>query len=37
MKICVVLCVKNEGLFVLKWVAHLQAVGMTDILIYTYL
>lgn len=34
-RICVVTCMKNEGPFVLEWVAHNLAVGVTDFLIFT--
>lgn len=33
-----ILCVgiqKNEGPFLLEWIAHLQAVGVTDLLVYS--
>ena len=34
-RICVVTCMKNEGPFVLEWIAHSLAVGVTDFLIFT--
>ncbi len=34
-RIAAVLCVRNEGAFVLEWVAHARLVGFTDILVYS--
>ena len=31
----IVSCMKNEGPFILEWVAHNRAIGITDFLIYT--
>ncbi len=35
MKITAVLCVKNEGAFLLEWLAHHRAVGITDFLVFS--
>jgi len=32
---CVVTCVKNEGPFLLEWVAHNRAIGVSDFLIFS--
>jgi Glycosyl transferase family 2 len=34
-KITAVLCVKNEGAFLLEWLAHHRAVGITDFLVFS--
>jgi len=34
-KITAVLCVKNEGAFLLEWLAHHRACGITDFLVYS--
>ena len=34
-KVCVVTCMKNEGPFILEWIAHHRAVGVTNFLIFT--
>jgi hypothetical protein len=34
-KITAVLCVKNEGAFLLEWLAHHRAVGVTDFLVFS--
>jgi hypothetical protein len=34
-KVAAVLCVKNEGAFLLEWVAHHRAVGITDFLVFS--
>jgi len=34
-KITVVLCVKNEGAFLLEWLAHHRACGVTDFLVFS--
>ena len=34
-KICVFTCVKNEGPFLLEWIAHNRAIGVTDFIIFT--
>ena len=34
-RITAVLCVKNEGAFLLEWLAHHRAVGVTDFLIFS--
>ena len=33
MRITAILCVKNEGAFVLDWLAHHRAAGITDFLV----
>ncbi len=35
MKFLAVLCVKNEAAFLLEWLAHHQAVGFTDFLVFS--
>jgi hypothetical protein len=35
MKITAVLCVKNEGAFLLEWLAHHRACGVTDVLVFS--
>ncbi|WP_137112240.1 glycosyltransferase family 2 protein [Rhodobacter sp. SY28-1] len=35
MRITAVLCVKNEGAFMLEWLAHHRAVGITDFLVFS--
>ena len=35
MKITAVLCVKNEGAFLLEWIAHHRACGVTDFLVFS--
>lgn len=35
MKICAVTCVKNEGPFILEWVAFGRMIGVTDFLFYS--
>ncbi len=35
MKVTAVLCVKNEGSFLLEWLAHHRAVGITDFLVFS--
>ncbi|GFE64024.1 glycosyltransferase family 2 protein [Litoreibacter roseus] len=32
---CVITCMKNEGPFILEWLAYHRAIGVTDFLIYT--
>jgi len=32
---CVVTCMKNEGPYILEWIAHNLAIGVTDFLIFT--
>lgn len=34
-KVCAVTCMKNEGPFVLEWVAYHRAIGVTDFLVFT--
>jgi len=34
-RICALSCMKNEGPFILEWIAHHRAVGVTDFVIYT--
>ncbi len=34
-RFCVVTCIKNEGPYILEWVAHNLAIGVTDFLIFT--
>jgi hypothetical protein len=34
-KITVVLCVRNEGAFLLEWLAHHRACGVTDFLVFS--
>lgn len=34
-RICVLSCMKNEGPFILEWIAHNRAIGVTDFVIYT--
>jgi Glycosyl transferase family 2 len=34
-KITAVLCVKNEGAFLLEWLAHHRAIGITDFLVFS--
>ncbi|MES2916066.1 MAG: glycosyltransferase family 2 protein [Pseudomonadota bacterium] len=35
MRLTVVLCVRNEGAFLLEWLAHHRAVGVTDFLVFS--
>lgn len=35
MKICAVTCVKNEGPFLLEWIAFNRVIGVTDFLFYS--
>lgn len=35
MKILAILCVKNEGAFLIDWLAHHRAVGFTDFLVFS--
>ena len=35
MKITAVLCVRNEGAFLLEWLAHHRACGVTDFLVFS--
>ena len=35
MKITAVLCIKNEGAFLLEWLAHHRACGVTDFLVFS--
>ena len=35
MKVTAVLCVRNEGAFLLEWLAHHRAVGITDFLVFS--
>lgn len=35
MKIAIVTCVKNEGPFLLEWIAHNRVIGVTDFLFYS--
>ncbi|MES2816741.1 MAG: glycosyltransferase family 2 protein, partial [Pseudomonadota bacterium] len=35
MKITAVLCVRNEAAFLLEWLAHHRACGVTDFLVFT--
>ncbi|MEO0939692.1 MAG: glycosyltransferase family 2 protein [Pseudomonadota bacterium] len=35
MKILAILCVRNEGAFLLDWLAHHQACGVTDFLVFS--
>ena len=35
MKITAVLCVRNEGAFLLEWLAHHRACGITDFLVFS--
>ena len=35
MRITAVLCVKNEGAFLLEWLAHHRACGITDFLVFS--
>ncbi|WP_316015319.1 glycosyltransferase family 2 protein [Roseobacter sp. HKCCA0434] len=34
-RVGIVTCMKNEGPFILEWVAHHRAIGVTDITVYT--
>ncbi|KMW57632.1 SAM-dependent methyltransferase [Candidatus Rhodobacter oscarellae] len=34
-KICVFTCVRNEGPFLLEWIAHNRAIGVTDFVIFS--
>ncbi len=34
-RVCAVTCMKDEGPFILEWVAYHRAIGMTDFLIFT--
>ncbi len=34
-RICLVTCVKNEGPFLLEWLAHNRAIGVTDLLVFS--
>ncbi|RED18421.1 glycosyltransferase family 2 protein [Pontivivens insulae] len=34
-RICILTCMKNEGPFILEWVAHHRAIGFTDFIVYT--
>ena len=33
MRVLAILCVRNEGAFLLEWLAHHRAVGFTDVLV----
>ncbi|WP_264213142.1 glycosyltransferase family 2 protein [Leisingera thetidis] len=35
MRVLAVLCVRNEGAFLLEWLAHHRAVGFTDFLVFS--
>lgn len=35
MRVLLVTCLRNEGAFLLDWVAHHRSIGVTDILLYT--
>lgn len=35
MRILAILCVKNEGAFLLEWLAHHRAIGFTDFLVFS--
>ena len=35
MKVTAVLTVRNEGAFLLEWLAHHRAVGITDFLVFS--
>ena len=35
LKITAVLCVRNEGAFLLEWLAHHRACGVTDVLVFS--
>lgn len=35
MRITAVLCVRNEGAFLLEWLAHHRACGITDVLVFS--
>ncbi|MGB0798558.1 MAG: glycosyltransferase family 2 protein, partial [Planktomarina sp.] len=35
MNICVVSAMRNEGPFLLEWIAHMRAIGVTDFVIYS--
>ncbi|MCP3969879.1 MAG: glycosyltransferase family 92 protein [Rhodobacteraceae bacterium] len=34
-RICIYTCVKNEGPFLLEWIAHNRAIGVTDFIIFS--
>ena len=34
-RVAIITCMKNEGPFILEWIAYHRAVGVTDIIIYT--
>lgn len=34
-RVTAVLCVRNEGAFLLEWLAHHRAVGVTDVLVFS--
>ena len=35
MRALAILCVKNEGAFLLEWLAHHRASGFTDVLVFS--
>ena len=35
MRALAILCVKNEGAFLLEWLAHHRATGFTDFLVFS--
>ena len=35
MRICAILTVRNEGAFLLEWLAHHRAVGVTDFVVFS--
>lgn len=34
-RVAIVTCMKNEGPFILEWIAHHRAIGVTDFIVYT--
>lgn len=34
-RVCIVTTMKNEGPFILEWIAHHRAIGVTDFVVYT--
>ena len=35
MRILAVTTLRNEAPFIVEWVAHMRAIGVTDLLVYT--
>ena len=34
-RVCIITCMKNEGPFILEWVAYHRAIGVEDFIVYT--